>query len=77
MASKKKVNLSDYDLTTTLGTGRSQEASLSALYHSHALYRFIRSRAALPEQEVRGVLCYEDLEEGRHYQAETSGPCHI
>ena len=68
MASKRKVALSDYDMTTTLGTGKSLDLNR---------YRLIWKSATDEEQEDWRVLRHEDFKEGRYYQAETGRPCDI
>ena len=44
MASKKKVSLNDYELTTTLGTGKVFKKGNSSFYH---INRFIWACKAL------------------------------
>ena len=57
MASKKKVSLNDYELSTTLGTGKNNESYFG---------RILWESETLQEQEDRGVLCYENPKEGRY-----------
>jgi len=58
MASKKKINLGDFDLSTTLGTGTNATDLTS---------RLIRESEALQEQKDRRILCDEDLEKSRYH----------
>ena len=57
MASKKKVSLNDYELTTTLGTGKDKECYFK---------RLLWESETLQKQEDRGVLCYENPKESRY-----------
>ena len=59
MASKKKVNLHDYELSTTLGTG----FKLNDL----TFFRFFWTCPSLPQQKNWRVFCHENLEKGRYY----------
>jgi hypothetical protein len=69
MASKKKINLADFDLLTTLGTGKACKKL--------DLLRFFRQSASVQKQEDWRVLRDEDPKEGRHYQAQAGGPRHF
>lgn len=81
MASKKKVSLNDYDLTTTLGTGMLfTDAAFTSVGGDKLTmnqYRVIWQSEAGEEQEIRGVLRHENIEEVRHYKTETGGSCDI
>jgi len=55
MASRKKVTLSDYDMTTTLGTGNPFRFNL---------FRVLWKGEASQKQEDRGFFRYENFEEG-------------
>jgi len=60
MASKKRVSLQDYDLTTTLGTGTVQ-------FNSQNRCRILWTSEIGKKQEIRRVLCDEDSQKGRHH----------
>lgn len=70
MASKKKVALSDYDMTTTLGTG---------IYNRvfDVCLRFIRKSQIGPKQENRWILCNEDFKKSRYNKAKISWSCNF
>lgn len=57
MASKKKVSLNDYELSTTLGTGKAKNLCLRIFWEGETLQK----------QEDWGVLCNEDSKESRYY----------
>ncbi len=61
MASKRKVALSDYEMTTTLGTGKLMRVDVCRV--------FWESEAVSPQENGR-VLCHEDPQKGRHHQAQ-------
>ena len=63
MASKKKVSLNDYELTTTLGTGKNNKCYLERIFWKSE---------TLQEQEDRRVLCYEDPKESRYNKVKAS-----
>ena len=67
MASKKKVSLNDYELSTTLGTGKVFNIKFRIFWQSETLQ----------EQEDWGVLCNEDPKESRYYQVKASRSCHF
>ena len=69
LAVRHKVTLTDYELTTTLGTGKFSTSS-----HKHRVVRACDARQA---QEDRRVLRDEATEEGGYYQVTTSGPCDL
>ncbi len=69
MASKRKVALSDYDMTTTLGTG------IAILKSNDA--RVFRKSQTVEKQKDWRVLCHEDFEKGRYHQAQAGGPCNL
>lgn len=75
LTQKRHVNLTDYELTTTLGTGKSQIISKQSFFLH--VNRFIWSSPFVQKQEEWGVLRYEAVKESRHHQASSSGSCYF
>ena len=66
LTQKRHVNLADYELTTTLGTGKPTECL--------NVSRFIRQSASCKKQEERRVLRDEATQESRYNQTASSRP---